>query len=217
MKTAQRRNALDSASPPGDDARIPVKYRATCTAGCFVYEEWNQSGRIPVLHRPSLRSATMIWLALTPFGSRGTGAASRRSTSSRRRGGLATPRRTSSAAASSINSLTWQGSSRATGSPRWVISTLSPRRTSLSSPLRPFFASLTLARFTWLSWPDQVDLSSLLDGPGLDAVSPPCPRLAGQGPDPPVPAHPGAAALGADADAHIAKARQAFEELAELP
>ena len=29
VKTAQRRRALDSASPPGDDVRIPVSYRAT--------------------------------------------------------------------------------------------------------------------------------------------------------------------------------------------
>ena len=82
---------------------------------------------------------------LGTLGQRATGAPRKRSTSSGARGGTATPRRRSSAiACSSSGPSTRQGSIRATGRPRCVINTASPRRTSLSNPLSPFFASLTL-------------------------------------------------------------------------
>ena len=143
--------ALHSTSPPRHNGWIAPDRRATLGAAGFLHDKRHQCRGIPVFHRSSRRSATIRSPALAPAVSRTRGAFRKRSTSRGVRGGAATPRRTSSAAPwSAPRSSPRQGSIRATGFPRCVINTASPRRTSPSSPLRAFFASLTLARLMWL-------------------------------------------------------------------
>lgn len=114
------------------------------------------------VHRASRRSATISSLALAPAVSRTREASRKASTSRGVRGGTATPRRMSSAAPRSAPRLSpRQGSIRATGFPRCVINTASPRRTSPGSPLRALFASLMLARLMWPFLPCGWCLSSV--------------------------------------------------------
>ena len=116
MDPAKRRRALNQAAPPSHNVVILSEQRLPLSACRLFHQEGDESRGVPVLQRPSLLSATTIWLALKPSASRGRGLARNFSTSSRVFGGLTTPRFTSAAAASSsANPNVWYGSSRATG------------------------------------------------------------------------------------------------------
>src|SRR4051812_46005496 len=151
LQARDGRRALDLGCPPCNHDRIALEQFLHRLAHDFRNQQGDHRGAIPEPHRPSRRSASSA--SRTPEGFRAFGSF----LLIRARGGAAVairmpPRRSNLASRPSGSSAAPVSAEtrRATGSPRSVMTMVSPCRTRSISALSWFLTSVIVAFFIWL-------------------------------------------------------------------
>lgn len=148
-RARRRGHALDTRAPPHDDRAVLGECAPGRERRRLFDENGHEGRRIPEPHQPDSRSSRIKSEIGRPSVV-GVGGRSRIQRGSPRPRLMMPARSRRARRPPSSSAVELAGSSRATGTPRSVIRIVSPALTRSRRAESPFFASVTVARFTWL-------------------------------------------------------------------
>src|SRR6185437_5624780 len=152
FQSGNGRGAFDRRPPPRRHHGVLAEHPAHRRGGLLIDQHRHHGRAVPEPHRPVRRSSIRASTAALPppFGRAGGGTNRSSRTSSSPVPLRTNPARSSRARRGSAPGASSTASSRATGTPRSAMTTVSPARTTSKSALRVFFASDTDASLIWL-------------------------------------------------------------------